>query len=105
MPFVPGVKPGEETADFIDTVMTRITLPGAIFLGIIGVLPAFARMAGVNNQFALFFGGTTLLILVGVCLDTLQVIESYLLMRKYDGLTESGQIQGRVSNFQIDSGY
>jgi preprotein translocase subunit SecY len=103
--FIPGVKPGEETASFIDTVMTRITLPGAIFLGIIGILPAFARMAGVNNEFALFFGGTTLLIMVGVILDTLQVIESYLLMRRYDGLTQSGQIQGRVSNFQIDSGY
>jgi preprotein translocase subunit SecY len=103
--FIPGVKPGEDTAGFIDTVMTRITLPGAVFLGIIGILPAFARMAGVNNEFALFFGGTTLLILVGVCLDTLQMIESYLLMRKYDGLTQSGKIQGRVSNFQIESGY
>jgi preprotein translocase subunit SecY len=102
--FIPGVKPGEETASFIDIVMTRITLPGAVFLGVIGILPAFARMAGVNNEFALFFGGTTLLIMVGVILDTLQVIESHLLMRRYDGLTQSGQIQGRVSNFQIDTG-
>jgi preprotein translocase subunit SecY len=103
--FIPGVKPGEETASFIDTVMTRITLPGAIFLALIGILPAFARMAGVNNEFALFFGGTTLLIMVGVVLDTLQVIESYLLMRRYDGLTQSGQIQGRATNFQVDGGY
>ncbi len=95
--FIPGVKPGEATSEYIDTIMTRITLPGAIFLGLIGIMPAFAAAAGVNQQFALFFGGTTLLIMVGVALDTLQVIESYLLTQKYDGLIKSGRIQGRAS--------
>jgi preprotein translocase subunit SecY len=95
--FVPGVKPGEATAEYIDTIMTRITLPGAIFLGLLGVLPSIAASFGVNQQFALFFGGTTLLIMVGVALDTLQVIESYLLTSKYDGLIKSGRIQGRTS--------
>ncbi len=95
--FIPGVKPGEATAEYIDSVMTRITLPGAVFLGIIGILPSIAATVGVNPQFALFFGGTTLLIMVGVALDTLQVIESYLLTKKYDGLIQSGRIQGRNS--------
>jgi preprotein translocase subunit SecY len=93
--FIPGVKPGEATAEYIDNIMTRITLPGAVFLGFIGVLPSIAASFGVNQQFALFFGGTTLLIMVGVALDTLQVIESYLLTQKYDGLIKSGRIQGR----------
>jgi preprotein translocase subunit SecY len=93
--FIPGVKPGEATSDYIDNVMTRITLPGAIFLGLLGILPSLVATIGVNQQFALFFGGTTLLIMVGVALDTLQVIESYLLMQKYDGLIKSGRIQGR----------
>jgi preprotein translocase subunit SecY len=93
--FIPGVKPGEATAKYIDNIMTRITLPGAIFLGFIGILPSIAATLGVNQQFALFFGGTTLLITVGVALDTLQVIESYLLTQKYDGLIKSGRIQGR----------
>jgi preprotein translocase subunit SecY len=93
--FIPGVKPGEATTAYIDNVMTRITLPGAIFLGILGILPSIAATFGVNQQFALFFGGTTLLIMVGVALDTLQVIESYLLTQKYDGLIKSGRIQGR----------
>lgn len=93
--FIPGVKPGEATAEYIDTIMTRITLPGAVFLGILGILPSIAATFGVNQQFALFFGGTTLLIMVGVALDTLQVIESYLLTQKYDGLIKSGRIQGR----------
>jgi preprotein translocase subunit SecY len=93
--FVPGVKPGEATSDYIDNIMTRITLPGAIFLGILGIMPSIAATFGVNQQFALFFGGTTLLIMVGVALDTLQVIESYLLTQKYDGLIKSGRIQGR----------
>lgn len=93
--FIPGVKPGEATAEYIDNIMTRITLPGAIFLGLIGILPSIAATLGVNQQFALFFGGTTLLIMVGVALDTLQVIESYLLTSKYDGLIKSGRIQGR----------
>jgi preprotein translocase subunit SecY len=96
--FIPGVKPGEATSDYIDNIMTRITLPGAVFLGLIGILPAFAAALGVNQQFALFFGGTTLLIMVGVALDTLQVIESYLVTSKYDGLIKSGRIQGRASS-------
>ena len=93
--FITGVKPGEATSEYIDNIMTRITLPGAIFLGFIGILPSIAATFGVNQQFALFFGGTTLLIMVGVALDTLQVIESYLLTQKYDGLIKSGRIQGR----------
>ncbi|HNG63299.1 MAG TPA: preprotein translocase subunit SecY [Ferruginibacter sp.] len=93
--FIPSVKPGEATASYIDTIMTRITLPGAFFLGLIGIMPSIAATMGVNQQFALFFGGTTLLIMVGVALDTLQVIESYLLTKKYDGLIKSGRIQGR----------
>jgi preprotein translocase subunit SecY len=93
--FIPGVKPGEATSEYIDNIMTRITLPGAVFLGIIGIMPSIAASLGVNQQFALFFGGTTLLIMVGVALDTLQVIESYLLTQKYDGLIKSGRIQGR----------
>lgn len=96
--FIPGVKPGESTSDYIDNIMTRITLPGAIFLGLLGILPSIAATLGVNQQFALFFGGTTLLIMVGVALDTLQVIESYLLTKKYDGLIKSGRIQGRSSS-------
>ncbi len=93
--FIPGIKPGKKTADFIDSVTTRITLPGSIFLGIIAILPAFAAMFGVNIGFAMFFGGTSLLILVAVVLDTLQQVESYLLMRKYDGLVKSGRLRGR----------
>ena len=93
--FIPGIKPGKPTADFIDAVTTRITLPGSIFLGLIAVLPAFARAFGINVAFAMFFGGTSLLILVAVVLDTLQQIESHLLMRRYDGLVKSGRIQGR----------
>jgi len=96
--FIPGVKPGEATSDYIDNIMTRITLPGAVFLGLIGILPSIAATFGINQQFALFFGGTTLLIMVGVALDTLQVIESYLLTQKYDGLIKSGRIQGRTSS-------
>jgi preprotein translocase subunit SecY len=94
--FIPGVKPGKKTVEFLDTIMSRITLPGSIFLGIITILPAFAMMAGINTQFAYFFGGTSLLILVGVVLDTLQQIESHLLMRHYDGLMKSGRIKGRT---------
>ena len=93
--FIPGVKPGSKTAEFIDTVTTRITLPGSVFLGIIAILPAFAASFGVNTAFAMFFGGTSLLILVAVVLDTLQQIESHLLMRKYDGLVKSGRLKGR----------
>ena len=93
--FIPGIKPGKPTADYIDTVMSRITLPGSIFLAIIAILPAFAGIFGVQDAFAQFFGGTSLLILVGVVLDTLQQIESHLLMRHYDGLMKTGRIQGR----------
>jgi preprotein translocase subunit SecY len=93
--FIPGIKPGKPTADFIDAVTTRITLPGSIFLGFISILPAFAVAFGVNIAFAMFFGGTSLLILVAVVLDTLQQIESHLLMRRYDGLVKSGRLQGR----------
>lgn len=95
--FIPGVQSGEATAEYIDNIMTRITLPGAVFLGLLGILPSIAATFGVNQQFALFFGGTTLLIMVGVALDTLQVIESYLLQQKYDGLIKSGRIQGRTT--------
>ena len=94
--FIPGTKPGKQTAELIDTIMSRITLPGSIFLGIVAVLPAIVRHFGVNQQFAQFFGGTSLLIMVGVVLDTLQQIESHLLMRHYDGLTKSGRIKGRM---------
>ncbi len=94
--FIPGVKPGKKTAEYIDMIMSRITLPGSILLGIIAVLPAFARLFGVTMSFAQFFGGTSLLIMVGVILDTLQQIESHLLMRHYDGFFESGmRIKGR----------
>lgn len=93
--FIPGVKPGKKTAEYLDTVMSRITWPGSIFLAFIAILPAFAMMAGVNNQFAQFYGGTSLLILVGVVLDTLQQIESHLLMRHYDGLMKTGRLKGR----------
>ncbi len=96
--FIPGVKPGKRTADYLDMILSRITLPGSIFLGVIAILPAFARLAGVNSSFAQFYGGTSLLILVGVVLDTLQQIESYLLMRHYDGLTKSGRIKGGRSS-------
>ncbi|MBO4443072.1 MAG: preprotein translocase subunit SecY [Bacteroidaceae bacterium] len=93
--FIPGVKPGKPTADYIDTVMSRITWPGALFLTIVAIMPAFARLFGVNQAFAQFFGGTSLIILIGVVLDTLQQIESHLLMRHYDGLLKTGRIKGR----------
>lgn len=93
--FVPGIRPGKETADFLDNIISKITLPGSIFLGIISILPAFAMIAGVSTNFAYFFGGTSLLIMVGVILDTLQQVESHLLMREYDGLMKSGRISGR----------
>jgi preprotein translocase subunit SecY len=93
--FIPGVKPGKKTVDFLDTVMSRITLPGSLFLGLVAIMPAFAMLGGVNSGFAQFFGGTSLLILVGVVLDTLQQIESHLLMRHYDGLMKSGRIKGK----------
>lgn len=95
--FIPGVKPGKSTADYIGAVMDRITLPGAFFLALIGILPGFASALKINSNFASFFGGTSLLIMVGVILDTLQQIESQLLMRHYDGLMKSGRIQGRTA--------
>jgi preprotein translocase subunit SecY len=93
--FIPGIKPGKNTAEYIDTIMSRITLPGSIFLALVAIMPAFAGMFGVQTEFAQFFGGTSLLILVGVVLDTLQQVESHLLMRHYDGLLSSGRIKGR----------
>lgn len=96
--FIPGVKPGKKTSEFLDNILSRITLPGSIFLGIVAILPAFAMIAGVSQGFSYFFGGTSLLIMVGVILDTLQQIESHLLMRHYDGLMKSGKIKGRSSS-------
>lgn len=96
--FVPGIKPGKQTAGYIDDLLSRITLPGSIFLGIVAILPAFVMMAGVKQGFAQFFGGTSLLIMVGVLLDTLQQIESHLLMRHYDGLMKTGRIKGKSSS-------
>ncbi len=93
--FIPGVRPGKDTANYLDDIMSHITLPGSIFLALIACMPAFAGLLNVQNEFAHFFGGTSLLILVGVVLDTLQQIESHLLMRHYDGLMETGRIQGR----------
>ncbi|TNE53653.1 MAG: preprotein translocase subunit SecY [Bacteroidetes bacterium] len=93
--FIPGVKPGEETAEYIDSLVSRITLPGSIFLAVIAIFPAIAKLAGVNPSFAMFFGGTSLLIMVGVVLDTLQQIESYLLNRHMDGLMEGSKVRGR----------
>lgn len=95
--FIPGVKPGRKTANFIGSVMSRITLPGSIFLGFVAIFPAFAILLGVNDQFAQFYGGTSLLIMVGVVLDTLQQVEQYLIMRHYDGLMKTGRIKGRTS--------
>lgn len=94
--FIPGIKPGKKTAEYLDLIMSRITLPGSIFLALIAILPAFASMFGMTHEFAQFFGGTSLLILVGVILDTLQQVESHLLMRHYDGLLKSGRIKGRT---------
>ncbi|MBQ6286402.1 MAG: preprotein translocase subunit SecY [Bacteroidales bacterium] len=93
--FIPGVKPGKATVAYLDDIMSKVTLPGSIFLAIIAILPAFARIAGINDSFASFYGGTSLLILVGVVLDTLQQVESYLLMRHYDGLMKTGRLSGR----------
>ena len=94
--FIPGIKPGKQTAEYIDDIMSRITLPGSFFLALVAIMPAFAGIFGVQAGFAQFFGGTSLLILVGVVLDTLQQVESHLLMRHYDGLLKSGRIKGRA---------
>ena len=93
--FIPGVKPGKKTAEYLDVIMSRITLPGSFFLALVAIMPAFASIFGITSGFAQFYGGTSLLILVGVVLDTLQQIESHLLMRHYDGLLDSGRIKGR----------
>ena len=99
--FIPGVKPGKPTSDFIGDVLDRITLPGSVFLAIIAILPTFAYNAGVGQQFSYFYGGTSLLIMVGVILDTLQQIESYLLMRHYEGMMKSGRMRGRSQNVAV----
>ena len=95
--FIPGVKPGRKTAEHVDSLLSRITLPGSIFLAIVAIMPAFAMQFGVKQGFAMFYGGTSLLIMVGVVLDTLQQVESHLLSRHYDGLMKSGKIKGRSS--------
>lgn len=99
--FVPGIKPGKQTSEFIDNILTKVTLPGSFFLAIVAILPAFAMLAGVSQDFAQFYGGTSLLIMVGVILDTLQQIESYLLMRHYEGMMKSGKVKGRSQNAAI----
>ncbi|MGB1735415.1 MAG: preprotein translocase subunit SecY, partial [Schleiferiaceae bacterium] len=93
--FVPGIKPGAPTAEFLDTVLSRITFPGSLLLAVVAILPALAMVVGLNTQWAYFYGGTSLLITVGVILDTLQQVESYLLNRHYDGLMKSGKLRGR----------
>ena len=93
--FIPGIKPGKATAEYIDNIMSRITLPGSVFLALIAIMPAIVHQFGVKGEFSQFYGGTSLLIIVGVVLDTLQQVESYLLMRHYDGLLSTGRIKGR----------
>jgi preprotein translocase subunit SecY len=95
--FIPGIKPGKRTGEYLDNIMSRITLPGSVFLAFVAIMPAFAMLFGVNMQFSQFYGGTSLLIMVGVVLDTLQQVESHLLMRHYDGLMKTGKIKGRSS--------
>ncbi len=99
--FIPGIKPGKATSEFIDGVLTRITLPGALFLALVAIMPAFASLAGITREFSQFYGGTSLLIMVGVILDTLQQIESYLLMRHYEGMMKSGRLKGRSQNVAV----
>jgi preprotein translocase subunit SecY len=99
--FIPGVKPGTKTAEFIDSVISRITLPGALFLGVVAIMPSIVMQFNVDQQFALFFGGSSLIIMVGVILDTLQTVETHLLNRHYDGLTSSGRIKGRQGFAQV----
>lgn len=99
--FIPGIKPGKKTSDYLDSIMSRITFPGSLFLGVVAIMPAFAKVCGVNQHFAQFFGGTSLLIVVGVVLDTLQQVESHLMMHHYDGLMKSGKLKGRTTG----SGY
>ena len=99
--FVPGIKPGRPTADFIDNIISRITLPGSILLALVAIMPAFAIIAGVSSEFAQFYGGTSLLIMVGVILDTLRQIESYLLMRHYEGMMKSGNMKNDPSSYAV----
>ena len=99
--FIPGEKPGKRTAEFIDSVMSKITLPGSVFLAVVAILPSIAYSLGIQNEFSNFFGGTSLLILVGVVLDTLQQVETFLLNRNYDGFMKSGKIKGRTSGAMI----
>jgi preprotein translocase subunit SecY len=99
--FIPGVKPGPQTSEYIDAILSKITLPGAVFLAVIATLPAFAVRLGVTSEFAQFYGGTSLLIMVGVILDTLQQINSYLLMRRYEGLMKSGKVKDRSQNSAV----
>jgi preprotein translocase subunit SecY len=99
--FIPGVKPGLQTSEYIDAILSKITLPGAVFLAVIAILPSLASLLGITREFAQFFGGTSLLIMVGVILDTLQQIESYLLMRHYEGLMKSGKVRGRSENVAV----
>jgi preprotein translocase subunit SecY len=99
--FVPGIKPGRDTSNFLDSILTKITLPGSIALAVVAILPAFASIAGVGREFSQFYGGTSLLIMVGVILDTLQQIESYLLMRHYEGMMKSGKLKGRTQNMAV----
>lgn len=101
--FIPGVKPGRATSEYIDAILTKITLPGAIFLALVAIFPAIAMLLGITREFSQFFGGTSLIIMVGVVLDTLQQIESYLLMRHYDGMMKSGKLRGRTENIAMVS--
>jgi preprotein translocase subunit SecY len=101
--FIPGIKPGLATSEFIGQVLDRITLPGALFLALIAILPAIAMLFGVTREFSAFFGGTSLIIMVGVVLDTLNQVESYLLMRHYDGMMKSGKLKGRTQNIALAS--
>jgi preprotein translocase subunit SecY len=99
--FIPGVKPGQQTSEYISSILDRITFPGSLMLALVAILPAFASLLGISTDFAHFFGGTSLLIMVGVVLDTLQQIESYLLMRRYEGLMKSGRVKGRTESVAI----
>lgn len=99
--FIPGIKPGAPTAEFIDNIISRITLPGSILLSLVAIMPAFAILAGVSGEFAQFYGGTSLLIMVGVILDTLRQIESYLLMRHYEGMMKSGNVKNDPSSYAV----
>ena len=99
--FIPSVKPGIATSEYIDDVLTKITLPGSIFLAVLAILPAFASMTGIEREFAYFYGGTSLLIMIGVVLDTLQQIESFLLMKHYDGMMQTGRVKGRLDTAAV----